>query len=92
MWSYPAGGSNADPRFDGGGMADKGVVFVNYNYRTGPSGWLVSPELTEENMARIGLNSSGNWGMLDQFAAIDWIREVCYHRIFDMAVTLAWVN
>ncbi|KAI1099534.1 Alpha/Beta hydrolase protein [Jackrogersella minutella] len=75
MWSYPAGGSNADPRFDGGGMADKGVVFVNYNYRTGPSGWLVSPELTQENLATIGVNSSGNWGMLDQFAAVQWIHD-----------------
>ncbi|KAH6986736.1 Alpha/Beta hydrolase protein [Ilyonectria destructans] len=75
MWSYPAGGSNADPRFDGGGMADKGVVFVNYNYRTGPTGWLVSPELTKENLATFGLNSSGNWGMLDQFAALQWVRD-----------------
>lgn len=75
MWSYPAGGSNADPRFDGGGLADAGVVYVNYNYRTGATGWLVSPELTGENFANIGVNSSGNYGMLDQFAAIDWIRE-----------------
>ncbi|KAH8196425.1 hypothetical protein TruAng_009412 [Truncatella angustata] len=75
MWSYPAGGSNADPRFDGGGMADKGVVFVNYNYRTGPTGWLVTPELTQENLATVGVNSSGNYGMLDQFAAVQWIRD-----------------
>ncbi|KAJ8119717.1 hypothetical protein ONZ43_g3393 [Nemania bipapillata] len=75
MWSYPAGGSNADPRFDGAGMADKGVVFVNYNYRTGATGWLVTPELTEENLASIGVNSSGNYGMLDQFAALQWIRD-----------------
>lgn len=75
MWSYPAGGSNADPRFDGAGMADKGVVFVNYNYRTGATGWLVTPELTEENLATIGVNSSGNYGMLDQFAAVQWIRD-----------------
>lgn len=75
LWSYPAGGSNADPRFDGGGMADKGVVFVNYNYRTGPTGWLVTPELTEENLATIGVNSSGNYGMLDQFAAVQWVRD-----------------
>lgn len=75
MWSYPAGGSNADPRFDGGGLADAGVVFVNYNYRTGATGWLVSPELTEENLASVGVNSSGNYGMLDQFAALEWIRR-----------------
>jgi carboxylesterase 2 len=75
MWSYPAGGSNADPRFDGAGLAVAGVVFVNYNYRTGATGWLVTPELTEENLDTIGVNSSGNYGMLDQFAAVDWIRE-----------------
>ncbi|KAH8895939.1 alpha/beta-hydrolase [Thozetella sp. PMI_491] len=75
MWSYPAGGSNADPRFDGAGMANEGVIFVNYNYRAGPTGWLVTPELTQENLASIGLNSSGNWGMLDQFAALKWIRD-----------------
>ncbi|KAI0166573.1 Alpha/Beta hydrolase protein [Xylariaceae sp. FL1272] len=75
MWSYPAGGSNADPRFDGAGMADKGVIFVNYNYRTGATGWLVTPELTDENLASIGVNSSGNYGMLDQFAAVQWIRD-----------------
>ncbi|KAL1606445.1 hypothetical protein SLS60_003849 [Paraconiothyrium brasiliense] len=75
MWSYPAGGSNADPRFDGAGMADKGVVFVNYNYRTGATGWLVTPELTEENLATIGVNSSGNYGLLDQIKAVKWIRD-----------------
>ncbi len=75
MWSYPAGGSNADPRFDGAGTADKGVIFVNYNYRTGATGWLVTPELTEENVASIGVNSSGNYGMLDQFAALQWVRD-----------------
>ncbi|TKA70141.1 hypothetical protein B0A49_07721 [Cryomyces minteri] len=61
------------PLFDGAGMADKGVVFVNYNYRTGSFGWLAHPELSEEFEAVTGSNSSGNWGMLDQFAALKWI-------------------
>lgn len=74
MWSYPAGSTGRDPLFDGGGMADKGVVFVNYNYRTGSFGWLATPELSAENVAAIGHNSSGNWGMLDQFAALKWIK------------------
>ncbi|KAK5027057.1 hypothetical protein LTS07_007356 [Exophiala sideris] len=55
MWSYPAESTAADVLFDGGGMADKGIVYVNYNYRTGSFG------------------CSGNWGMLDQFAALKWI-------------------
>lgn len=75
LWSYPAGGSDAQGQFDGAGMADKGVVFVNYNYRTSTFGNLVTPELTAENYARTGSNSSGNWGMLDQFAALQWVHE-----------------
>ncbi|OJJ99558.1 hypothetical protein ASPACDRAFT_43178 [Aspergillus aculeatus ATCC 16872] len=73
MWSYPAESTAADPLFDGGGMADKGIVFVNYNYRTGPFGWLAHSQLSEEFEKVTGSNSSGNWGMLDQFAALKWI-------------------
>ncbi|KAJ4420957.1 hypothetical protein N0V82_003999 [Gnomoniopsis sp. IMI 355080] len=75
MWSYPAESTAADALFDGGGMADKGVVFVNYNYRTGSFGWLATPELSEERYAETGVNSSGNWGMLDQQAALKWIKR-----------------
>lgn len=73
MWSYPAYSTAADSLFDGGGMADKGVVYVNYNYRTGSLGWLAHPELSSEFEAVTGHNSSGNWGMLDQFEALKWI-------------------
>lgn len=73
MWSYPAESTARDPLFNGGGMADKDVVFVNYNYRTGSFGWLSSTELSEEMIEATGHNSSGNWGMLDQFAALKWI-------------------
>lgn len=73
MWSYPAESTAADALFDGGGMADKGVVFVNYNYRAGSFGWLAHPELSAERYAETGVNSSGNWGMLDQQAALKWI-------------------
>ncbi|KAF2162125.1 hypothetical protein M409DRAFT_37456 [Zasmidium cellare ATCC 36951] len=74
MWSYPAESTAADALFNGGGMADKGVVFVNYNYRTGSFGWLSHPQLSQEFAASPGHNSSGNWGLLDQFAALKWIR------------------
>lgn len=47
MWSYPAESTAVDPLFDGGGMADKGVVFVNYNHRAGPFELLVHSELSE---------------------------------------------
>ncbi|KAK3938731.1 putative carboxylesterase protein [Diplogelasinospora grovesii] len=72
LWSHPAGGSSADALFDGGGMAAQNVVFVNYNYRDGVFGWLATPELSAEMGAANG-NSSGNWGMLDQFAALKWV-------------------
>ncbi|KAH8668657.1 prolyl oligopeptidase-like protein [Xylariales sp. PMI_506] len=75
IWSHPAGGSSADAQFDGGGMADKGVVFVNYNYRDGAFGWLAHPLLSEEFYEVTGSNSSGNWGLLDQFFALNWIHE-----------------
>lgn len=74
MWSYPAESTARDTLFDGGGMASKDVVFVNYNYRTGAFGWLSHPELSKENQAVTGHNSSGNYGMLDQFAALKWIK------------------
>jgi carboxylesterase 2 len=74
LWSHPAGGSSADELFDGGGMAAKGVIFVNYNYRDGAFGWLATPELSEELYATTGSNSSGNWGLFDMFAALNWTR------------------
>lgn len=40
MWSTPAESTAADALFDGSGMASQGVVFVNYNYRTGAFGWM----------------------------------------------------
>ncbi|GKT56845.1 carboxylesterase protein [Colletotrichum tofieldiae] len=75
LWSYPAASTAANSLFDGAGMANKGVVFVNYNYRTGSFGWLATPELNEERFGTAGSNSSGNWGMLDQFAALQWVHE-----------------
>ncbi|KXH36691.1 hypothetical protein CSIM01_03085 [Colletotrichum simmondsii] len=75
VWSYPAGSTAAMPLFDGAGIADKGVVYVNYNYRTGSFGWLATPELNQERLSTAGSNSSGNYGMLDQFAALKWIHE-----------------
>ncbi|KAF4540118.1 Carboxylesterase [Lasiodiplodia theobromae] len=75
LWSYPAGGSAAASMFDGGGMAAKGIVFVNYNRRDGPMGWLAHPQLNEEMSREVGRNVSGNWGMLDEFAALQWVYD-----------------
>ena len=57
--------------FDGGGMALKDVLFVNYNYRTGPYGWLALLEMWEES----GNITTGNYGILDQIAALKWVHE-----------------
>ncbi|KAF3762018.1 alpha/beta-hydrolase [Cryphonectria parasitica EP155] len=73
MWSCPAESTAADSEFNGGGMADAGVVFVSYNSRTGVLGSLATPELSEERYEAVGVNSSGNWAMLDQQAALKWI-------------------
>ncbi|RYP01751.1 hypothetical protein DL764_006095 [Monosporascus ibericus] len=75
IWSYPAGGSAAQPLFDGAGMAAKGVIFVNYNYRNAAFGWLAHPQLNAEMLKEVGQNVSGNWAMLDQFAVVKWVHE-----------------
>lgn len=73
MWSYPAMSTARDALFDGAGMADKGIVYVNYNYRNGAFAWLAHPWLSAEMSEAHGTNSSGNWGILDQNAALKWI-------------------
>ncbi|KAJ9222525.1 hypothetical protein DTO169C6_5116 [Paecilomyces variotii] len=71
IWSYPAGANGAWSMFDGGGLALKDIVVVTYNYRTGPYGWLALPELWEES----GNITTGNYGLLDQIAALKWVHE-----------------
>ncbi|OJD32179.1 carboxylesterase [Diplodia corticola] len=71
IWSYPAGANGAWSMFDGGGMALQDIVVVTYNYRTGPYGWLALPELYEES----GNVTTGNYGILDQVAALKWVHE-----------------
>ena len=64
------GGSGAVPIYDGEGLARKGLVVVTFNYRLGVFGFLAHPELTKES----GHNASGNYGLLDQIAALRWVR------------------
>ena len=65
------GGSGTVPLYDGEAMARKGVVFVTINYRLGIFGFLAHPELSAE--AENGV--SGNYGILDQIAALQWVRD-----------------
>ncbi|MFN0088379.1 MAG: carboxylesterase/lipase family protein [Blastocatellia bacterium] len=64
-------GSGATPTYDGANFAKKGVVLVTINYRLGPLGYLAHPELSAESPQ----HSSGNYGVLDQIAALKWVRK-----------------
>ncbi len=64
-------GSNAVAVYDGEELAKKGVIAVGINYRIGPLGFLAHPELTAESEH----HSSGNYGLLDQVAALQWVKS-----------------
>lgn len=63
-------GSGALPLYDGERLAREGIVVVTINYRVGPLGFLAHPELTAESAN----HASGNYGLLDQIAALRWVR------------------
>ncbi len=74
VWIHGGGhqfGSGRDPAFDGTEFAKDGIVLVTINYRLGALGFMAHPELTAE--APYG--SSGNYGILDQIAALRWIQQ-----------------
>lgn len=64
-------GANSLPMYDGANYAQRGVVFVSLNYRLGPLGWLAHEDLSAESQS----DTSGNYGLLDQIAALHWVRE-----------------
>ncbi len=74
MWIHGGGfsvGSGSLPIFDGEALARRGIVLVTINHRLGGLGFLAHPELTRESETA----SSGNWGLLDQIAALRWLRD-----------------
>ena len=74
VWIYGGGfreGTAADPRFDGERLAAKGMVVVTINYRLGILGFLATPELSAES----GHGASGNYGLLDDIAALRWVQR-----------------
>jgi len=64
-------GDGSEPRYDGASMAAKGMVAVSVNYRTNVFGFFSHPELTKESPH----HASGNYGLLDQVAALRWVRK-----------------
>ena len=74
VWIYGGGfqsGGSAVPIYDGKAMADQGLVFVSINYRVGLFGFFAHPELSKESASHV----SGNYGLLDQVAALKWVRD-----------------
>lgn len=74
VWIYGGGlriGSAAMRNYSGEGLAKKGAVYVSMGYRVGVLGFLAHPELTAESPH----GASGNYGMLDQVAALQWVHD-----------------
>ncbi len=73
VWIYGGGfgsGSGAVPIYNGAALAKKGIVVVNMNYRVGIYGFFAHADLDKENPQ----GASGNYGLMDQIAALKWVR------------------
>jgi para-nitrobenzyl esterase len=64
-------GDGSEPRYDGARLAQRGIITVTVNYRLNIFGFFAHPELTQESPH----HASGNYGYLDQAAALRWIHE-----------------
>ena len=74
MWIHGGGnisGASQTPSNDGEALARQGVVVVSINYRLGIFGYFAHPLLSKESLHKV----SGNYGLLDQIAALKWIRK-----------------
>jgi para-nitrobenzyl esterase len=74
VWIYGGGftgGSGSEQRYDGERLAAKGPVVVTFNYRLGVFGFFAHPDLAKES----GRNASGNYGMMDSIAALQWVKR-----------------
>jgi para-nitrobenzyl esterase len=74
VWIYGGGfvaGTTSEARQDGTNLAQQGVVVVSMNYRLGIFGFFVHPELVKET----GHNAAGNYGLMDQTAALQWVHD-----------------
>ena len=64
-------GDGSEPRYDGESMAKKGIVTLTINHRLNVFGFMAHPELSKESPKQ----ASGNYGLLDQYAALRWVQE-----------------
>jgi para-nitrobenzyl esterase len=74
VWIYGGGfsmGATSIPVHTGENLAKKGVVVASIAYRVGPLGFLAHPELSAENPKQV----SGNYGLLDMIAGLEWIQK-----------------
>ncbi|HEY4379934.1 MAG TPA: carboxylesterase family protein [Acidobacteriaceae bacterium] len=74
VWIYGGGfgsGGTSESRQDGQYLAHRGVIVVSMNYRLGIFGFFAHPELTAESPN----HTSGNYGLLDQAAALAWVKR-----------------
>src|SRR5690606_20716713 len=74
VWIYGGGfnsGGNSVPLYDGEDLAKEGIVVVNLNYRVGMLGFFAHPDLNAESPD----GTSGNYGILDQIAALEWVKK-----------------
>ena len=74
VWIYGgafAVGDSASKIYDGANLARDGVIVVNFNYRLGRLGWFATPELTRA----AGPEGTANFGLMDQIAALKWVRD-----------------
>jgi para-nitrobenzyl esterase len=74
LWIYGGGftgGSGGLAWYDGENLAAKGPVIVTFNYRLGTFGFFAHPELANES----GRNASGNYGMMDAIAMLQWVKK-----------------
>jgi para-nitrobenzyl esterase len=74
IWIYGGGLSSGSANcaiYDGAEISKKGIIFVSINYRVGVLGFMAHPELSKES----GHTASGNYGFLDQIAALKWVQK-----------------
>jgi para-nitrobenzyl esterase len=74
VWIHGGGNKNGyahEPNYLGHNLAKHGVVIVSINYRLGALGFMAHPALTAESDRKV----SGNYGLLDQIAALEWVRD-----------------